>query len=736
MDHTQLNGIFIQPLLAMRWESCELHLRRMASLGLKQIVFQWTSSYGYSLYPSEEHQQKWGAPDGSDWLEGMLKTASDLDLQVWLGLDACRTITEDHYDPVEIYAQRCCDTATELVERYGEIGSFVGAYIPAELEEPPVAKTTALLEKIVSHCHSLGRETLYSTRKPQLTPEGRHYEFTEQDQEWVARKKGLRRRWANAWKKQIQSTKLDILMLKDDVGTERQSPETIAEDLRLLRSCPRLWVQTSLYRATRDAEDHDPPYLHPTDLERLQKQLEASESAEARIGFSYHDMESERGEKQRQLCQQYQKYVHGKTPAAVSGAARKPECLVEDGLLKKARQIETLIHEKCMLHDQIISVVHTGYPLEAKPNQWQEDADWLTGLYVGAESFRFATTGEEEARRNAQISWKALYNLSHVSGVPGVVARHYRREFEGDLGTGRKRWHRNEDGVYWIGDISRDQLSGHIFGLAAYYDLVASGEERRIIETDVEIITDLIVDNDMRSVDWDGKPCIHANFWVSPLFALAFLKAAYHITGKERYQQKYMELIDPHYFLGHALRDAVVSGNPFFQHYHHDSPLYHLVQYETNPMILHYVMRCIELLYEDTRRHGNVLLLFDYQVCHPESEAGRKGVAELLEFDVSHLNVAKWDADAREYLNSADLLPQIRTSLNYVLNPGARLRNGKGHYIPLKYRAPKEFGWNYYAGEEARWNAGKAGHHGIDVQYSGVDYLLTYWMGRYHEIIA
>ena len=524
-------------------------------------------------------------------------------------------------------------------------------------------------------------------------------------------------------------------MLRDEVGTERQRPETIAEDLHTLRACPRLWVQVSLYRAADDPDDHDPPHLHPTELARLQEQLQASQAAEARIGFSYHNMEQEMGDRQQRLYQQYLGQMPGCPSAATSDTVRKPVRCVEDELLDKSRQIESLIHERCMLHDQIISVVDTRYPLEARQNQWQEDADWLTGLYVGAESFRYAVTGEEEARRYAQASWKALHTLSNVSGTPGIVTRHYREEFEGDMGTGRKRWHRNRHGIYWIGDISRDQLSGHIFGLAAYYDLVASTEERRIIEDDVRAITDLIIENDMRSVDWDGQPCIHANFWVSPLFALAFLKTAYHITGKELYQRKYIELIDPHYFLGHALRDSIVSANPFFQHYHHDSPLYHYLQYETNPEILHHVMRCIELLYEDTRRHGNVHLLFDYQICHPESEAGRKGIAELLKFDVSHLNVAKWDSDAREYMNQPDLPSGVRRSLRYILESDAHLRGGKGSYIPIEYRPPKEFGWNYYAGEEARRKAGSAGHHGINVQYSGVDYLLVYWMGKYHDII-
>lgn len=705
MNSTQLDGVFIQPVRALRWDDHELHLRRMKKLGFKQIIFQWTSAFGYSFQrPSCDR----------DWIGEILRIAEILDLRVWLGLDACRTITEEHYDPINAAAERCCTTATELVDRYGGKNSLAGLYVPLELDEPPRSgrilsrQTEDLLEKIVSHCHALDREVLYSARKPRLKPEGRHYEFNENDQEWISRENAWHLQRANSWKKIIDATGLDILMLQDDDGmlpllkTGLQAPEAVAEKHNIC--IPRLWVQVPLY------EDKDV---------RIYSDIDVSKSAETRIGFSYHDIDFNQTDERNNQKTYYKGMSFD----------------LNDGLLEKADQIEELIHDQCMLHDQIITVVDTRYPLESYQNQWQEDADWLTGLYVGAESFRYAVTGDEEARRYAQASWRALHKLSNLSDLPGIVARHYRSKFEGDLGSGRKRWHRNPDGIYWIGDISRDQLSGHMFGLATYYDLVASDAERKIIEADVEAITDLIIENNMCAVDWDGKPCIHANFWVSPLFALAFLKIAYHITRKESYQEKYMDLIDPHYFLGHALKDARISADPFFQHYHHDSPLYHLLQYETDPKILRHVVRCCDLLYADTRRHANVLFLFDYQICHPESEAGRKGIAELLEFNVSHLNVSEWVRAVRKDLQQEELPAGIRCSLRYILEPSATLPDGKGNYIPLKYRPPKEFGWNYYAGEEARRSAGNAGHHGIHVQYSGVDYLLVYWMGRYHQII-
>ena len=198
-----------------------------------------------------------------------------------------------------------------------------------------------------------------------------------------------------------------------------------------------------------------------------------------------------------------------------------------DQLSRNADTVGQFLQRRCLIDGQVVSVLDTRFPIKSAQNQWQEDSDWMTGLYVGAESLRYAVTGKPEAADFARQSWKALHKLSNISGKPGVVARYYLPEVEGKLGEGRKRWHRNNDGIYWIGDISRDQLSGHIFGLATYFDHVATDVEKGIIRSDVEAITDLIIENQMMAIDLDGQPCIHGNFWVSPLFALSFLKSAF-----------------------------------------------------------------------------------------------------------------------------------------------------------------------------------------------------------------
>ena len=121
--------------------------------------------------------------------------------------------------------------------------------------------------------------------------------------------------------------------------------------------------------------------------------------------------------------------------------------------------------------------------------------------------------------------------------------------------------------------------------------------------------------------------------------------------------------------------------------------------------------------------------MIDHAISHPESESGQKAVAELYKFDDKNLNVSRWDQRARDLLKDGDLLRPIPISLAYILGERDRFPNRRGNYLPIEWRPPKEFGWNYYAGEEARRATGYAGHHGIHIQYSGIDYLFSLLAG-------
>ena len=128
----------------------------------------------------------------------------DHQIDVWLGLDACYSTSEWHYDkPLQSLSQRCRTTASELADLYQNTGSLSGFYIPVDLDQPLKKTGVSFLDQIVSHCHQLGYPVACPAAKPRPKLTGRHYEADQQDQEWCARLQRLRRTWRKSWQQEI-----------------------------------------------------------------------------------------------------------------------------------------------------------------------------------------------------------------------------------------------------------------------------------------------------------------------------------------------------------------------------------------------------------------------------------------------------------------------------------------------------------------------------------------------------
>jgi hypothetical protein len=296
---------------------------------------------------------------------------------------------------------------------------------------------------------------------------------------------------------------------------------------------------------------------------------------------------------------------------------------------------------------------------------------------------------------------------------------------------GRKRWHEAPNGHdWWSGDTSRDQLSGHFFGLAVCYDLLADEALREAIRAAVRDTVDRIIAGGMWLRDPDGSFCTHANFFVATFCGLAILKIAFHMTGEQRFQDQYLRMIDPHAFLAHAMRECDRQQDPFFQHYQQDSPLYHLLTYETDPVLKRAYTRCLRTLHPDSMRNGNVYHLIGHAAFQPETGKGALASAELAQFSEAQLSVPRWREQVAAALagDEPTLGDNLRRNLRALLNGTEEGLDPDDLYVPMRWRPPMEFGWQYH-------RHGFPGTHGPHTRYSGVDYLIAFWMGRYHGVV-
>ncbi|MDX1385910.1 MAG: hypothetical protein R3190_19825, partial [Thermoanaerobaculia bacterium] len=139
------------------------------------------------------------------------------------------------------------------------------------------------------------------------------------------------------------------------------------------------------------------------------------------------------------------------------------------------------------------------------------------------------------------------------------------------------RWPVSADGRwYWKTDASSDELDGHYFLYAAYFDHVAETEaERDEVRAVVRRVTDHLVRNDFALVDHDGlrtrwavfgpEQLNHDPAWwgergLNSLSILSYLRVAAHVTGDDRYHEVAQGLIDDHAYAANVREPKVQNG--------------------------------------------------------------------------------------------------------------------------------------------------------------------------------
>ena len=208
------------------------------------------------------------------------------------------------------------------------------------------------------------------------------------------------------------------------------------------------------------------------------------------------------------------------------------------------------------------------------------DNDGLfTGLYCASQCFRYAATGEKEAKENAKRAVEAMIKLTEITGKSGFTARATRYTDDPNFGTGnREEWHACKDipDCEWLGETSSDEMTGHYFAYGIYFDLVADKKEKKKIAEVVKKITDHIIENNFHLCDVDGVPTTWANWepdllnnddrWyfekgTNSLEILSFLKTTYHVTGDEKYNKVFDMLISKHHYAMNCMQYKVEDAH-------------------------------------------------------------------------------------------------------------------------------------------------------------------------------
>ena len=158
------------------------------------------------------------------------------------------------------------------------------------------------------------------------------------------------------------------------------------------------------------------------------------------------------------------------------------------------------------------------------------DSALWTGHYLAAEAFRYQVTRSPDALANA---WKALEGIHSLLDVTGsdVLARclipvnspYAAAIQQQEAGNGIYYNTLGGQPYFWIGNTSRDQYSGAVFGLSAAYDMIDDPNARSLIQQDLTRILNYLLGHNWNVVMPDGR--VSTTFAVRPDQQLSFLQA-------------------------------------------------------------------------------------------------------------------------------------------------------------------------------------------------------------------
>lgn len=367
----------------------------------------------------------------------------------------------------------------------------------------------------------------------------------------------------------------------------------------------------------------------------------------------------------------------------------------------------------------------SSFQVEASDN----DGLW-SSVYAAGECFRYAATKDPDARALAQKSMTAIQDLEKFSGIPGYPARAIVRDGEKSVFLLQGSWHRSkvDPAVQWKGNTSSDELDGHYFIYPIYYDLVADETEKQSLVSSIRRITDHLLAHNYQLYDIDGKPTRWAIFnpenlndnpgWeeergLNSLSILAYLKATYHMTGDQKYQDAYENLVQKHHYLLNVLH---LKQLPPYSINHSDDQLtflgyYTLLRYETNPEYRRLLLLSLDRTWQIVRPLRSPLFNYIYGALTEKACAADEAAQTLMEWpwDLRHWNVK--NSHRSDIQIGASASPGILESTRAL--PYSELRSMQWSDNPFAL------------------DSGEDGKR----EYDGAAFLLPYWLGRYWKLI-
>ncbi len=357
-----------------------------------------------------------------------------------------------------------------------------------------------------------------------------------------------------------------------------------------------------------------------------------------------------------------------------------------------------------------------------------------TAHYLAAMSFKYAATGDKEAREEALDAFQAMIWLDAITPKDGFIARAIWSETadkgkRAERGSGGlpAKWWPTEDGLFsWKGDTSSDEVNAHMYSVSIFHDLVAKGAEKTRAEQHLANITNHIIDNGWVLRDMDGQPTRWGrwdpDYLLQPygfgarglngMEAQTYVTTAYALTGNQKFADGLQQLVDwryPTYTVRQKVTfppDEVVPWDDelAFRCY------YPLLMYAQDPHLRSIYLRSIERSWEVMRMQHIPFFNFIYGALTGNNCETGRSVQHLREWPLDCVNYSYHNSHRR------DLAPE----------PG---------YVPYgggtRAISPRESTAMWGSRNALRYDGGSGGR----TVTPPIGWLEDYWMGRYYGMI-
>jgi len=399
--------------------------------------------------------------------------------------------------------------------------------------------------------------------------------------------------------------------------------------------------------------------------------------------------------------------------------------------------------EKCRLNTP-------GDTTDWRPEDDDNDGQY-TAMYLAMESYRYAVTQSPIARANAKRAFDALHFLQTVTETDGFVARtvipvdwkhmhdpnrSYTPQQIADIHVHNprekiveQRWRPSSDGKWlWKGDTSSDEITGHMYGYLFYHDLVADAKEKERVRDHVCRIVDYIIAGGYVLKDIDGEhtkwgvwaperlnndPDWRQERGVNSVEILSYLKLAYHVSGRQVYQDEYEKLLFEHHYVENIKKAK--TTNPAWRTHIDDELLALafpcLLLHEHDPELRALYLSSLEQWYFEVSKDWSPYFNFIY--------AAFNGIDPNFDHSINFLHwtpldLVRWRIDNTQ-----------REDVGLLRAPEMEMWQ-TDRMLPIDEIS--FFRWDKNQRQAVR---GDGGHTESD----GVFWLLPYWMGRYYDFI-